>query len=127
LFLNTVPLRIRFGEQTWRTLVRAVFEAEQAMWPHRRFPYSEICALVGRPPFETGFNFVDFNIPHRIGGRQDIRIAGWKNPSDLTYFPLCAYFTEDPVSARLLFSLDYDARIYGGFAPRSSTSGWNEA
>jgi amino acid adenylation domain-containing protein len=111
LFLNTVPLRVRFDRESWRDAVRLTFAAEQDLWPHRRFPLAEIRSIAGRTPFDTAFNFINFHVYDQVRGTDGMDIVDWKNPSDLTYFPLCAYFTEDPVSNQLLFYLDYDAAL----------------
>lgn len=110
-FLNTVPIEARFSGVDWRRLTRQIFEQEQAMWPHRRLPFIEIRALVGESPFDTAFNFVDLHVFEAVRRRAGLEITGWKNPSDLTYFPLCAYFAADPLTSRLHFFLDYDARL----------------
>ncbi len=112
LFLNTVPLQIRFGNESWRELVRLTFQAEQQMWPFRRYPLAEMRSLLGTTPFDTAFNYVNFHVYNQLRGQDDLRITAWKNPSDLTYFPLCAYFTEDPVGSRLLFYLDHDRSLF---------------
>lgn len=37
MFLNTVPFGVHL-RGSWRQLIRAVYEEELALWPHRRFP-----------------------------------------------------------------------------------------
>lgn len=112
LFLNTVPLQIKLGSESWRELARLTFQAEQELWPFRRYPLAEMRSLLGTTPFDTAFNYVNFHVYNQLRGQDELRITGWKNPSDLTYFPLCAYFTEDPVGSRLLFYLDYDRTLF---------------
>jgi amino acid adenylation domain-containing protein len=112
LFLNTVPLGVRFGDESWRTIVRSTFRAEQELWRYRLYPLAELRAVTGKTPFDTAFNFLSFHVYDRLRARSDVAVTGWKNPSDLTYFPLCAYFTEDPVSSELLFYLDYDRTLF---------------
>ena len=111
LFLNTVPLQVRFGNQSWRELVQLTFAAEQELWAFRRYPLTEMRSLSGTTPFDTAFNYVNFHVYNQLRGQDDL-ITGWKNPSDLTYFPICAYFTEDPIASRLLFYLDHDSALF---------------
>ncbi|NYT96284.1 non-ribosomal peptide synthetase, partial [Salinispora sp. H7-4] len=42
MYLNTVPFAFDRGARTWEELVRRVFAREVELWPHRRFPMSEI-------------------------------------------------------------------------------------
>jgi amino acid adenylation domain-containing protein len=112
LFLNTVPLRIESGRKTWTELARELFTAEQQAWPHRRFPFAEICALTGGMPLDVAFNYIHFHLYDRLKRRAEVEIIDWINPSDLTYFPLCAYFNDDPVSSTLQGYLDYDVRYF---------------
>jgi amino acid adenylation domain-containing protein len=112
LFLNTIPLGVRLGGETWREAARVAFRAEQEIWPHRRYPFSEIRKLAGGTPFESVFNFVHFHNYDGLRGTAAPEMIAWKNPSDFTLFPFAVYFVDDPLSARLLLYLDYDARTF---------------
>jgi len=114
LFLNTIPLRVESGWETWAELAGALFAAEQQAWPYRRFPFAQIVALAGRMPVDTAFNYIHFHLFNRIKTRPGIEVVDWINPSDLTYFPMCAYFNDDPISSVLLGYLDYDLRYLTG-------------
>jgi amino acid adenylation domain-containing protein len=61
LFLNTVPLKVNVAVTSWMALAQAVAEAEQEMFPLRRYPLAAIlrdadCSSL----FCSAFNFVDF-------------------------------------------------------------------
>jgi amino acid adenylation domain-containing protein len=61
LFLNTVPLRMKLGVQSWSELVQQVYAAEQALLPHRRYPLPDIMRLTGgQPLFDVLFNYTHF-------------------------------------------------------------------
>ena len=63
LFLNTVPFRLQLQPEPWFELIRRVFQAEQEVLPHRRFPVAEIKKLCGRGElYDVGFNFVHFHV-----------------------------------------------------------------
>jgi amino acid adenylation domain-containing protein len=112
LFLNTVPFRVWFRDDTWATASRLTFQVERELWPFRRYPLSEVRSLSGELSFDTAFNFINFHNYNELRGRDDFEIVNWKSPSDFTYFPLCAYFAEDPLSSRLLMYLDYDTSCF---------------
>ncbi|EHR60641.1 non-ribosomal peptide synthetase [Saccharomonospora cyanea] len=63
MYLNTVPFAVDRPSGRWRDVLRAVFDREVELWPHRRFPYPEIARM--RPPRErlvnTIFNYQDFH------------------------------------------------------------------
>ncbi|HSG38130.1 MAG TPA: amino acid adenylation domain-containing protein, partial [Thermoanaerobaculia bacterium] len=66
LFLNTLPLRLRLSgtaEETWADLVRAAFEAERVLLPHRRVPLAELQRRSGGGSlFEVTFNYTHFHV-----------------------------------------------------------------
>ncbi|WP_347652348.1 amino acid adenylation domain-containing protein [Plantactinospora sp. B5E13] len=72
LFLNTVPLPRRLRPGTWADRVRATFDAERAMLPHRRHPLALIQRAGGRL-FDTLLNFNDFHVYEQVraAGRFD--------------------------------------------------------
>ena len=72
LFLNTLPLRLTVESDSWRSLVRKVFTAEQSLIPHRRMPLSEIQRMAGgQDLFETTFDFVQFHVYRDLPGYKD--------------------------------------------------------
>ncbi|WP_420121485.1 amino acid adenylation domain-containing protein, partial [Nakamurella sp.] len=65
MYINTLPFPHRTGARTWADLVRSVFAAELAIWPHRRYPLAAITAAAGHagqgPLLEVLFDFNDFH------------------------------------------------------------------
>jgi L-glutamate---[L-glutamyl-carrier protein] ligase len=60
LFLNTLPLALDLRPGSWLDLIRAAFEEEREMLPHRRYPLALIQRAAGAPLFDTFFNFSRF-------------------------------------------------------------------
>ncbi|HSF41608.1 MAG TPA: amino acid adenylation domain-containing protein [Thermoanaerobaculia bacterium] len=117
LFLNMLPFRLRLGDESWEGLVRATFDAERAMLPHRRFPLAELqAANAGTPLFEIAFNFVHF---HVYQGVQDLgQATGVSVLGDFGYeevdFPLGINFQLDPSGTHLALRLNYlDSELSG--------------
>jgi amino acid adenylation domain-containing protein len=63
MFLNTVPLGVRL-RGSWRQLLRAVYEEELALWPHRRFPLPAMQQRWGgsRRLLPAMFSYQDFHV-----------------------------------------------------------------
>ncbi|GAA1216887.1 non-ribosomal peptide synthetase [Prauserella alba] len=63
MYLNTLPFAVRRPSGTWRDLLRATFDREVELWPHRRYPYPEIVRTADhrRRLVEVMFNYHDFN------------------------------------------------------------------
>jgi amino acid adenylation domain-containing protein len=108
LFLNTVPLRLRLTEGTWRDLVRAVFEAERDLLPYRRFSLAELQRRVGngRPLFEVNFNYVHF---HVLQSTRDLEVLDVQTFAE-TSFALTVHCHRSALSSDLQMLLQYDAR-----------------
>ncbi|MCS7475571.1 non-ribosomal peptide synthase/polyketide synthase [Umezawaea endophytica] len=105
LFVNTVPLRVRLADGTWRDLVRAVFDAENDLLPHRRYPMGALQRdLGGAPLFETNFVYTDFQ---QIPAEADDVPAG---DVARTHFALVAAFVRQPGGDGVNLELEYDAR-----------------
>ncbi len=105
LFVNTVPFRVRVPDGSWRDLVRAVFDAENDLLPHRRYPMGALQReLGGAPLFETNFVYTDF---------QQIPAEGDDVPAGdvaRTHFALVAAFVRQPGGEGLNLEVEYDAR-----------------
>ncbi|MBY8852853.1 hypothetical protein K7G98_33335, partial [Saccharothrix sp. MB29] len=63
MYLNTLPFAAHRPSGTWRDLLRATFDREVEMWPHRHYPYPEIVRAADkrRRLVEVMFNYHDFN------------------------------------------------------------------
>ena len=72
LFLNTLPFRLQVENQSWKDLIKATFNSEQQLIPHRRMPLSDVQQLAGgQSLFETTFDFVQFHIYRDLPGYKD--------------------------------------------------------
>jgi len=85
MFLNPVPFAAPAHTDTWRELVRAVFDEEGELWPHRRFPLPELQRLLGDGSrlIEVAFNYLDFHVLDR----QTVDVTGTTDESP-NEFPL---------------------------------------
>ncbi|HVW20930.1 MAG TPA: amino acid adenylation domain-containing protein [Opitutaceae bacterium] len=112
LFLNTLPLRLRLGAESWTELVRRVFRAEEAAWPHRRFPLAEIQRELGRRElFETTFNYVHYHGLDEVRARPEVEIVDARFRDDNS-FPYFAQYSLDTVRGELALELRYDASAF---------------
>jgi amino acid adenylation domain-containing protein len=63
MFLNTLPFRLKLKPNSWANLIRATFDTELSIMPHRAYPYFQILLENDRTPlYETAFNYVNFHI-----------------------------------------------------------------
>jgi amino acid adenylation domain-containing protein len=112
--LNAMPFRLDLldlAPSSWLELAKQTFDAERELLPYRRYPLSEILALseepaeVGRPPFDTVFNFTHFHVYQRlerIPGLAVLASAG----SEQTYFPLTVQANVHELTGRVSLGLD---------------------
>src|SRR5262249_51903634 len=113
LFLNTLPLRIRFGPATtWEELARGAFEAEKETLPYRRYPLAEMQRVTGRNPImEVAFNYTHFHGVKGVLGAQGIEILENLAVSE-TNFPFLVDFDLDPESNLLQAAIKYDRALF---------------
>ena len=107
LFLNTVPFRLNIRPESWRELIRRVFETELNLLAHRRFPLLEIKRLSGgRKLYDAGFNFTHFHVYKALlhSGKIAVLDVSAFEQSD---FSLIANFSVDPGDGRLSLSLNF--------------------
>ncbi|MFD7512486.1 amino acid adenylation domain-containing protein, partial [Streptomyces sp. NPDC059853] len=113
LFLNTVPLRLRLPAGSWADLVRAVFAAERALLPHRRYPMAALRRELGSGPlFDATFTYNHFHqfgalaeeVAHSEAAEQDVAGTG------RTDFVLGVTVSREAGSGTLRLELEYDAR-----------------
>ena len=110
LFIIPVPLRVQLREGTWLDLARACFDAEQKLFPVRRFPVLELQRSLGRsgllqPLFETTFNFNHFHIYEGIEESPEFQILDRSRFSAETDLTLAAQFSVDLASSQTRLSL----------------------
>ena len=93
LFLNTVPFPIEVTGTDGADLIASVFDREQALIPHQRFPLAQIERIRGGMVFDVAFNYTDFHVYAR-GGDESVRIDGARY-FELTSFPLVVHVHKD--------------------------------
>lgn len=74
MFLNTVPFGVHL-RGSWRELIRAVYEEELALWPHRRFPLPAMQQRWGGSHrlLPAMFSYQDFHVlDHKMVDREGI-------------------------------------------------------
>jgi len=108
-FLNAMPFRVDLAPGSWLTLARQVFGAERELLSYRRFPLSELQGKqpeVGRPLFDTLFNFTHFHVYDRLARLPGLTVLGsWG--TEQTYFPLTAQLNVREITHRVSLSFDY--------------------
>ena len=107
LFLNTVPFRLSIYPESWREFIQRVFEAEQNLLPHGRFPLPEIYRLSSsRRLYDVGFNFTHFHVYRALLQSNQVEVLDVAvfEQNDFTFV---ANFSVDPVSRRVALSLNY--------------------
>ena len=110
LFLNSLPLRQDLAPMRWSELVTQVFQGEQALIGHRRFPLPEIQKLAGGEAlFDTLFNFVHYNVADDLAGLEEFELAGTYGDGS-TNFGLVASF--ELQGDTLEVGLAYEAEQY---------------
>jgi len=111
LFLNAAPFRFAVKGGAWEELIRATFDAELGMLPHRRYPLAELQRAHGRVLlFDTVFNFTHFHVYEGLEKLMAVEVLD-TYASEQTYFDLTAQFNIDHAAAtfRLRLALDYIA------------------
>ncbi len=112
LFLNTVPFRLSIHPESWREFIRRVFEAEQDLLPHARFPLSEIYRLSSSHKlYDAGFNFTHFHVYRALlqSAKVDVLEVSVFEQND---FAFVANFSVDPVSGRVALGLNYSLKEF---------------
>ena len=107
LFLNTVPFRLNIRPESWRELIRRVFETELNLLAHRRFPLLEVKRLSGsRKLYDAGFNFTHFHVYKALLHSGKIAVVD-VSAFEQSDFSLIANFSVDPGDGRLSLSLNF--------------------
>ncbi|MEV7615501.1 amino acid adenylation domain-containing protein [Streptomyces sp. NPDC089799] len=113
-FLNTLPLRLNVGPQTWRELIGRITDLELLVHEHRRFPLAEILrGNDGAPLFETFFNHTHFHVERALADAGAFTVLE-ETGEAATDFPFGAEFSRTPDGARLELGLRYDAARFTG-------------
>ena len=111
LFLTTYPLRTQLTETSWAEFVKAVFDQENAVVPHRRFPLAAIVEDTGWSPFDIVFDFRRFRTYSALSANEDLAFdigAYYEH----TNYPMTSGFVMDPEGTSLRLQLRYDNRRF---------------
>jgi amino acid adenylation domain-containing protein len=109
LFFNSVPFRMHLPAGSWGARVQAVFAAERALLPHRRYPLARLQqSRGGKPLFEVLFNYIHFHMLRRLfaSGRIELLGGGWR--WEETTLPLGVVFMQNPLTGALNLMLRHD-------------------
>lgn len=107
LFLNTLPFPIELLPETWPSLFRRVFELEQEVMAHRRFPLAEILKRSGRKAlFDIVFNYTDFHVYGQEDGNP-VKILGARY-FEQTNFPVVVHVHRDNFSNKMRLIVNCD-------------------
>ncbi|HYP25734.1 MAG TPA: amino acid adenylation domain-containing protein, partial [Blastocatellia bacterium] len=110
LFLNTLPFDLKMKRGNWKDLVRATFDSELEMLPHRRYPIAALQRQWGRQPlFETTFNFVHFHVVEGLLKSGSVEVLDATAMMEETNFLLGANFSMGFDPARIELLLDFDS------------------
>ncbi|MEH1013129.1 condensation domain-containing protein [Micromonospora sp. CPCC 206060] len=111
LFLNTVPIRIPVVPDDQVELCRSTLAAEQRGMRHRRYPLARIEQRLGRPPFDSAFNFTHFHVYDRLGQLTAIRPGAWW-AFDKTSFPFMVDFMINSRDFGTAVAVAYDPDLF---------------
>ncbi|WP_422508883.1 amino acid adenylation domain-containing protein [Stenotrophomonas sp. GZD-301] len=113
LFLNSVPLRLSTAGRDWTHLIRAAFDQEQALWPHRRLPLSDIMRLhEGGTLFDTLFNFTHFHVYGDEYGSESAAIVDRGGGFEHSSYPLILQAMQLPGTETLRLVLEADRAVF---------------
>ncbi len=125
LYLNTLPLRVDLGEDTWAGLIRRVYRAELDLLPHRRYPMARMKQDLGtqRELFETTFNYTHFYLLKRLRELPGFALLDLRVDSETEFVfrtEFSRHFFDDDLRLCLhyhehLFTPEHIARIGGCF------------
>ncbi|WP_405896618.1 amino acid adenylation domain-containing protein [Streptomyces sp. NBC_00727] len=110
LFLNTLPLRVRGGDQTWRELLAESFLNESRTYPYRRYPFERIQTDAGLGRLcPTAFNYTDFHVYDDLAAL-GIRLRDIRYREE-TDFELLVTVNEDPFGEAPAVTLGYRTSV----------------
>ncbi len=108
-FLNAMPFRVDLAPGSWLALARQVFDAERELLAYRRFPLSELQQKqpgVGRPLFDTLFNFTHFHVYDRLARFPGLTVLAGGG-TEQTYFPLTVQFNVQELTHGVTLAFDH--------------------
>jgi amino acid adenylation domain-containing protein len=112
LFLNTVPLRVGPGQDTWLEMVREVYRQEQECHPYRRYPLHSIQNdRGGDPVLEAVFNFVHMHVLTPVFDLPGIELLDFQT-WEQTNFTLLVNAIVSPIDGHISLRVDTDGRTF---------------
>jgi natural product biosynthesis luciferase-like monooxygenase protein/amino acid adenylation domain-containing protein len=109
LFLNTIPFRFQLQGGTWLDLMVQVFQEEQELFPHRRYPVGELHRkLATQTLFEVVFNFTQYHVYDGLRKNTGVELLN-RNFLEQTNFPLLVNFSIDPAGKNSTLQFEYDS------------------
>jgi amino acid adenylation domain-containing protein len=114
LFLNTIPIRLNDAPTTYLEAVEHVARFERASHRYRRYPMQAMQSDVGRPLFNTAFNFVNYHRFAELASDTGVELLDFE-VYEQTNFALLATAGIDPLGGRLFLRVNGDpVRVTAG-------------
>ncbi|UUU31876.1 amino acid adenylation domain-containing protein [Streptomyces sp. CA-210063] len=111
LFLNTMPVRLDTGRESWLSVVREAFRQEQESHPYRRYPLSAIQEDLGVTVLDTAFNYIHFRQLAEVYALPGIRSLDFRTWEE-TNFALLVNALTEPDGEGIWLRLDYTGRTF---------------
>jgi amino acid adenylation domain-containing protein len=110
VFINTVPFRFEIRPESWRAMVRRVFDAEVEMIPFRRYPLAALQREWGAEPLlETAFAYLNFHSVEQLYRASDLELSGrFGSDWSVTHFVLHVTFHVLEGRDSLLLLMEHD-------------------
>ncbi|MER5216262.1 amino acid adenylation domain-containing protein [Streptomyces sp. NPDC002838] len=111
LFLNTMPVRLDTGRESWLSVVREAFRQEQESHPYRRYPLSAIQEDLGVTVLDTAFNYIHFRQLAEVYALPGVRSLDFRTWEE-TNFALLVNALTEPDGEGIWLRLDYTSRTF---------------
>jgi len=115
LFINSIPLRIKFNrlrQSTWRKLIEETFKQETQCLKYRRYPYGKMKIFTGLDSVSDAlFYFTDYHNLEGLYDQTGIKLLSTM-PYERSSFPLVIHFNIDPDSKLLSGVIECDANQF---------------
>lgn len=111
LFLNTLPCGLNMSGMSWRTAGEHAFKMERDLLQHRRFPASDIRSILGRVPYTSVFNYVNFHLLSEL--LSEGLLIGEEDVRERSSFGIRVEVINDPKARGLVLEVTVDEILYG--------------